>query len=408
MTLCIISEGTYPYHVGGVSTWTHALLEALPEVSIVLVPLYAGEDPGPPTWSLPSNVATVRPLQVPDSLAPADVVPWCNRVAPSLPPVDLVHSLTAGVAGRLGRALQAARNCPFLVTEHGVGWHELQQGAAETETGIRPAANARSCFAQQAVEQSVHHLRRHARAVYAAADRIAAVAWSTQQKQYALGADPARCQVLPNGVLVPDLPPDPPRNSSFHVGLVGRVTPLKDIKTFLRTCAQVQAAHPGARFSVVGPPSDASYATQCHTLADTLGLTDALTFVEDARAMTPWYERFNAVALTSKSEAQPLALLEAMAHARPVVTTDVGDCRRLVTGPDDDVGPAGRVCPVGDAEEVGDALLALAHSPARQHREGRSGWRRVRSHYRRDQMTGAYRRLYADLSSTDRLFVTTA
>lgn len=397
MKLCLITEGTYPYHVGGVSTWTHALLQGIPDMDVTLVPLYAGTAPGPPIWTLPGHVSLLPPVRVPDSLAPADIASWAEATAPDIPRTDLVHTLTAGVAGRLGQHLQETRGTPLLVTEHGVGWYELQHGAGETETGFRPGDAATGC-AEGTRKRAVRHLRHYAHTAYAAADRITAVAGSTQEKQHALGADPTRCHVIPNGVAVSSQPPSPPSAAPLHIGLVGRMTPLKDIRTFLRACALVQARHPDTQFSVVGPPTDAAYATQCHTLARSLGLADALTFVEDAREMSAWYARFDVVALTSRSEAQPLALLEAMAHARPVVATDVGDCRRLVTGPDDDIGPAGAVCMPGDVDGIADALLSLAETPSLRRTQGRAGWRRVRATYRRDQMVTAYRNLYAELT----------
>jgi glycosyltransferase involved in cell wall biosynthesis len=312
--------------------------------------------------------------------------------------MDVVHALTAGVAGQLGRRLQAERALPFLVTEHGIGWYELQQGAGETETGYRPAGAA-PCFADAALARAVEDLQHHARAVYAAADALTTVAWANQEKQYALGADPARCHVVPNGVTVPNRPPDDP-TGPFHVGLVGRVTPLKDIVTFLHACALVHEVLPTARFSVVGPPSDAAYAARCHALAHRLDLDDAVTFVENARTMPPWYRRFHAVALTSRSEAQPLALLEAMAQARPVVATNVGDCRRLIEGADDALGPAGIVCPVGDARALADAVLTMAREPDVGRTWGRIGWERVRRSYQRDASIAAYRALYQTLRSS--------
>jgi glycosyltransferase involved in cell wall biosynthesis len=398
MSLCLLTEGTYPYHVGGVSTWTHALLQDLSDVPVLLVPLYAGPTPGDSLWALPAHVTAHPPLRVPDTLAPDAIADWCRTVAPTLPAMDFVHALTAGVAGQLGRRLQADRTLPFLVTEHGIGWHELQHGAGETETGYRPAGAA-PCFADAALARAVDNLQHHARAVYAAADALTTVAWANQEKQYTLGADPARCHVVPNGVTVPNRPPDDP-TGPFHVGLVGRVTPLKDIATFLHACAHVHEALPTARFSVVGPPSDPVYAARCHALVSRLGLTNAVTFVENARTMTPWYRRFHAVVLTSRSEAQPLALLEAMAQARPVVATDVGDCRRLIDGPDDDLGSAGAVCPVGDARAFADALLTLAREPARRRTRGRVGWTRVRHSYQRDASIATYRRLYHFLRSS--------
>lgn len=404
MKLCLLTESTYPYHVGGVSTWTHTLLQGIPDVEVVLVPLCTSEVPRSPLWTLPPNVSTLCPMRVPNSLVPADIMRWSEQALSDLPRTDLTHALTAGVAGQLGRALKAARGTPLLVTEHGIGWHELQHGASETETGFRPdapTATTNSCVAEQAIEQTVHNLKHLARAVYEAADGITAVAWSTREKQLTLGADPTHSRVIPNGVGVSSHPPALPKSPPFHVGFVGRLTPLKDVHTFLRACARVHDALPETHFSVVGPPSDPAYAAQCHEWARGLGLSDRLTFVGNERDMAKWYQRFDVVALTSRSEAQPLAVLEAMAHARPVVVTDVGDCRRLVTGPNDVYGPAGEVCAPGDDKAIGAALLALARTPRLRRDRSRASWLRVRAFHQRDQMTAAYRRLYTRLVSSD-------
>lgn len=392
MRLCLLSEHTYPYHVGGVSTWTHALLQGLPEVEVVLVPLYTGTAPGSHCWSLPPNVSAVRPLRAPSTLAPAAVERWSHAALAALPSVDLVHALTASVAGHLGRVARTERGTPLLVTEHGIGWHELAEGTGETETGYRPDTTCRA--------EHVRHMQTLARGVYSAADRIAAVAHSTREKQEAMGADPDRCTLIPNGVDLPPLTPPSTTDTAPHIGLVGRVTPLKDIRTFLQACAQVHRVLPRAQFFVIGPPADPAYATRCHALAHHLGLSDALIFVEDARQMRPWYERLDVVTLTSQSEAAPLALLEAMAHARPIVTTDVGDCRRLVHGPNDAYGPAGILCPPGTPDAVAQSLLALGTSARLRSRYGWAGRQRVASFYHRPQMVDAYRQEYTALVSS--------
>lgn len=386
MRVGLITEGTYPFHIGGVSTWTRTLLHGLPDASVVLIPLHNTPQPLPPSASLPRAVKTIHPLCPPATLAPRAVADWCARVVPTIPSVDLVHTLTAGVAGQLGRTLGQRRDRPLLVTEHAVGWQELASGHAETETGLRPTDRG----------TAVKALRHLARTVYADADMLTAVSHATHQAQKALGAAPTRCRVIPNGVRVPATPPRP-ASTPIRFGLVGRITPLKDILTFLRACAHVHAIHPGARFSVVGPATDPAYAAHCRAEARALGLARSLTFVGGVDDVTPWYKDFDGVVLTSRSEAQPLALLEAMSHARPIVATDVGDCARLVHGPTDRLGVAGSICPVGDARAVGEAMLDLAASPARRHSQGRTGWRRVRAHHRHDTMVAAYRQLYAAL-----------
>ena len=42
--VCLILEGTYPYVVGGVSKWTHALVKNLSEIEFSIVHLHSGEE----------------------------------------------------------------------------------------------------------------------------------------------------------------------------------------------------------------------------------------------------------------------------------------------------------------------------------------------------------------------------
>ena len=58
LTVCLVTEGSYPHYPGGVSTWCHMLVQGLPEIRFVLVSLVA--DPSvTPVFELPANVATL-------------------------------------------------------------------------------------------------------------------------------------------------------------------------------------------------------------------------------------------------------------------------------------------------------------------------------------------------------------
>ena len=62
LSVCLVTEGTYPHYKGGVSTWCDLLVRGLPEVRFVLVSLVA--DPSAlPVFELPPNV--VRLITVP-------------------------------------------------------------------------------------------------------------------------------------------------------------------------------------------------------------------------------------------------------------------------------------------------------------------------------------------------------
>jgi glycosyltransferase involved in cell wall biosynthesis len=61
MDVALINEGTYPYVPGGVSTWCDKLVRGLPEHRFHLVSLVASGNEKP-SWELPSNVASLRPV----------------------------------------------------------------------------------------------------------------------------------------------------------------------------------------------------------------------------------------------------------------------------------------------------------------------------------------------------------
>ncbi len=64
--------------------------------------------------------------------------------------------------------------------------------------------------------------------------------------------------------------------------------------------------------------------------------------------------------LTSISEGQPLTILESYAAHKPVIATDVGNCRDLIYGKSDDFGSAGILTHIMNIEEIAQAMLDMA------------------------------------------------
>jgi len=61
MHICLLCEGSYPYVVGGVSSWTHTLIQSMPEHKFTIVTLYPNKkDKGVFKYELPSNVVGVE------------------------------------------------------------------------------------------------------------------------------------------------------------------------------------------------------------------------------------------------------------------------------------------------------------------------------------------------------------
>jgi glycosyltransferase involved in cell wall biosynthesis len=94
--------------------------------------------------------------------------------------------------------------------------------------------------------------------------------------------------------------------------------------------------------------------------------------------------------LSTHWEGFPLVLLEAMAHARPVVATSVDGIPELVTDQE-----TGRLFPHEDAAALAECLLDLLNSPAKARAMGRAGQEHVARNFSREIFTRNVGRLYA-------------
>lgn len=70
MRVCMILEGSYPYVFGGVSSWTHQYIQAMPDVEFVLWCIGAkSKDKGKYKFTLPENVVEVHEFFLDDALS---------------------------------------------------------------------------------------------------------------------------------------------------------------------------------------------------------------------------------------------------------------------------------------------------------------------------------------------------
>jgi glycosyltransferase involved in cell wall biosynthesis len=105
------------------------------------------------------------------------------------------------------------------------------------------------------------------------------------------------------------------------------------------------------------------------------------------------------LALSSISEAQPIAMLEAAATGLPIVSTDVGSCREIIEGFDGDPvdGCGGIVVEPCNPKAMAEALATILLDDAMRSQMAEVMRRRVASYYDKDRVTRLYEGLYADL-----------
>ena len=137
---------------------------------------------------------------------------------------------------------------------------------------------------------------------------------------------------------------------------------------------------------------DQKYYEKCLRLKEELNFSE-LTFLGETETFD-YYDWLDIVVLTSKSEALPFVLLEAMSNGKPVIPTNVGGCSELVNGYQDELGLAGLLCEVENPQAVAEAMLALGHKEKLRSEMGRTGSFRINSYYSEEKMLRAYRGLY--------------
>lgn len=159
-------------------------------------------------------------------------------------------------------------------------------------------------------------------------------------------------------------------DGAFLVGIVARLSPVKNHLMLLNAIARLDQ-----KFHAVligdGPLRD--------TLRDTsikLGIATRVHFAGEVISRRNLHACLDVSVLCSLSEGFPNSLIEAMAAARPVVSTPVGGVEDVITH---DV--TGLVVPVNDANSLAAALQRLEADPGLRIRLGEAGRNAVRSKY---------------------------
>ncbi|MCA1698603.1 MAG: DUF3492 domain-containing protein, partial [Actinobacteria bacterium] len=142
----MITEGTYPYAVGGVSSWCDYLVNGLPHITWRILPIVGSNLGRKPYFDLPDNVATERPIELWSEGLPG----WRlkRHGEPGLR-LDLPNVLVRGLLGwasqldELHEALVWCRRRPHRVRSvfrHSGGWEAFLTGLGEIIAEQSPQA----------------------------------------------------------------------------------------------------------------------------------------------------------------------------------------------------------------------------------------------------------------------------
>ena len=466
MRICMISEGCYPYVVGGVSSWVHSMIQTFPDVEFVLLAIIASRDlSGKFAYELPDNLVEVHEVYLQDAdygsvnrihkssmskeeyralrslilnhevdwggifdyfhhqkvsindllmgedfyhavleaynLQYPDIVfsdfLWTMRsmylplflaLSSEVPKADVYHAVSTGYAGILGCMGKYFHKGQLIISEHGIYTREREEELIKAE------------WVQRLYKKIwIQQFRKMSYVAYEQADVVTSLYQHASELQVELGCPKDKTVITPNGInteRLENLSKGTDENRAFiNIGAVLRVTPIKDVKTMIQAFAYAKKRNAKLKLWIMGPyDEEPEYAAECFKMVETLGIKD-VEFTGRIQ-VTDYLGWMDVTILTSISEGQPLTILESFAAKVPVIATDVGNCKGLIYGEDDDFGKAGIITHIMNISEIADAMVYMADHPAIRHEMGEIGYRRVMRKYRIQDMKKTYAGIYSE------------
>lgn len=281
------------------------------------------------------------------------------------------HTISTGYAGLFGVMLHHLYKKKLILTEHGIYTKErkidLSQAdwikeVEETEELFGNTLNSNLGYIRQLWIRFFEML---GKTVYDTADPIISISEGNKHRQIADGALAKKISVITNGINLGKLQPQRikrPIKPPLVIGFIGRVVPIKDVKTFIRAMSNIYSAMPEIEAWIIGgEDEDPAYALECRNMITSLHLNEKIIYKGfcDVVEILP---QLGCVVLSSISEGVPLVILEAFACGIPVISTDVGACRELIEGgakEDRALGVAGAVVSISDSEQLAIEIVKL-------------------------------------------------
>ena len=295
-----------------------------------------------------------RPVSPRDLLGVVELTLLLRRLRP-----QIVHA-SSSKAGVLGRIAARLAGVPVRVfTVH--GWASSAHAGIPSrlyglaERAVRPLTTATICVSES--------------------ERAAGIAASA--------CDARRTLVIHTGIDATSRPRARPGEGVPAIVSVGRFQAPKDAISLVRALALLVGEH---RAALVGDGPERAAAV---AEARRLGVEEAVVFEGERDDVPEILASSHIFVLSSRSEALPVSILEAMAAGLPVVATRVGGVPELVVD-----GETGLLVAAGDARALADALQRLVDDPDLRVRLGAAGRARVEEQFRLDSFLEAHKDLY--------------
>lgn len=177
------------------------------------------------------------------------------------------------------------------------------------------------------------------------------------------------------------------KTKSKTIGTVAALRAEKNIGRLIEAFSLVEDEHPDAQLVIVG---DGVGTSALKMLAERVCTKGRVIFTGNLKQPEKILPAFDIFALSSDTEQMPLSVIEAMATGLPIVSTDVGDVRHMVSNENKPY--------VGDrdASMMAANLCKLLDAPDEAKTIGNANKRKAKEQYGIGQMVAAYDQLFTD------------
>lgn len=320
-----------------------------------------------------------------------------------LPEASCYHAFCTGYAGLMLARAKLETDKPCIVTEHGIYTNErrIEIGSADwldDQRALNYNIQRHALLERSLRDFWIDTFTGYSKVCYEACDQIITLYEGNQVMQIADGADPKKARIIPNGINYEkyskierdtDHPPT--------IALIGRVVPIKDIKTYIRACGLLKDTVPDLRAYVMGPTDeDEEYYHECTEIVAQLALQDTVIFTGKV-SISDYLPQIDVIVLSSISEAQPLVILEAGAAGIPSVATDVGGCREMILGSsweEPKLGAGGGIASLSNPKSIAFEIAQLLTDKAHYNQCSQAIKARVYEYYNEVDQHKAYAEIY--------------
>jgi glycosyltransferase involved in cell wall biosynthesis len=228
-------------------------------------------------------------------------------------------------------------------------------------------------------------------------DRVMPVSDHIGNALAASGIDPAKITRMHNAIPADTKAKEGPANitrsrkekGDVIIGIIGRLSPEKDVPSFLKAAGLVAEKFNQAKFLVVGEGPERERLQQ---MAREMGLDGKVRFTGFVEDMNSIYSSINFLVISSLTEGIPLVVLEAMHQGIPVVSTRVGGIPEVIEN-----GVNGILVEPGDHHALSRAIESLILDDNKYVQIAQTGKDRIAQSFNRSVWTQEMEKIYHDV-----------